>query len=170
MIYRKQEMLNRLSQLLRLLKKEDIHLQGVRQRLFGDIDKLDEGWVRNLNVNPEAIDRLESFGAKFSRMQDTIVDKLLPQLLRVAGENPGTAIDNLGRAERLNLLDHPDEWIAMRGLRNLLVHEYIESPEEMLVALQQARDFTDQLHDTFLAISTYTQSNLGVSLLPGPDF
>lgn len=164
MIDRKQEMQNRLSQLLQLVKKEDVHLQGVRKRLFGDIEELDEAWVGNLNVNPEAIDRLESFGAKFSRMQDTIVDKLLPQLLRVAGENPGTAIDNMGRAERLNLLKNPDEWIAMRGLRNLLVHEYIESPEEMLVVLQQARDFTDQLHDTYLAISKYIQSGLGIKL------
>lgn len=164
MVDRKQEMENRLSQLLQLVKKEDIHLQGVRQRLFGDTDELDEKWVKNLNVSPEAIDRLESFSAKFGRMQDTIVDKLLAQLLRVAGENPGTAIDNLGRAEQLNLLDHPDKWIAMRGLRNLLVHEYIESPEEMLIALQQARGFTDQLHDTFQAIATYAKSKLGVSL------
>lgn len=162
MIDRKQEMQNRLSQILELVKKEDVHLQGVKGRLFGAVEVLDEEWVRNLKESPEGIDRLESFGAKFGRMQDTIVDKLLPQLLKVAGENPGTAIDNLGRAERLNLLGHADDWIAMRGLRNMLVHEYIESPSEMLVALQQARDFTGQLHETFLAILKYAQDHLGL--------
>ncbi len=80
MIDRKQEILNRLDQLLQLVEKEDVHLQGVRQRLFGDIENIDEEWVRNLNVRPEA------------------------------------------------------------------------------------RDFTNQLHDTFLAISTYAKSNLSVSL------
>ncbi len=162
MIDRKQEMLIRLGQLLRLVEKEDVHLQGVRQRLFGTTEILDEEWVGHLGVNPVDIDRLESFGAKFARMQDTIMDKLLPQLLKVAGENPGTAIDNLGRAERLNLVARADDWISMRELRNMLVHEYIESPAEMLVALQQARDFTDQLHGTFLAISKYAQSHLNV--------
>lgn len=169
MIDRKQEMQNRLSQILQLVEKEDVHLQGVRDRLFGANEVLDAEWVCNLKESPEGIDRLESFGAKFGRMQDTIVDKLLPQLLKVAGENPGTAIDNLGRAERLNLVDHSDDWIAMRGLRNMLVHEYIESPSEMLIALQQARDFTDQLHDTFLAISKYAQDNLGLSLSLSPE-
>jgi len=115
-------------------------------------------------VSPEGIDQLESFGDKFGRMQDTIMDKLLPQLLKAVGENPGTAIDNLGRAERLNLIGCSDDWISMRGLRNMLVHEYIESPLEMLIALRQARNFTDQLHDTFLAISKYAQDRLSVSL------
>jgi len=165
MVDHKQEMRARLGQLLQLVEKENTHLQAVHQRLFGDIEKLDEEWVINLRVSPEGIDRLESFGAKFGRMQDTIVDKLLPQLLKVAGENPGTAIDNLGRAERVNLINHSDDWISMRGLRYMLVHEYIESPTEMLEALQQAKDFTGQLHNTFLAISKYSQENLGMSLL-----
>jgi len=162
---RKQEMLNRLSQLLQLVKKEDGHLQAVRQRLFGDVEEIEEVWVSTLVVSPEGIDRLESFGAKFGRMQDTIVDKLLPQLLRAAGERPGTAIDNLNRAERLGLVKKSDQWIAMRGLRNLLVHEYIENPEDMLVALQQAHAFTDELHTAFEGIKDYAQNKLGVSLL-----
>ncbi len=169
MVDHKQEMLNRLVQLLQLVEKEDVHLQAVRQRLFGDIERFNEEWVSNLKVNPEGIDRLESFGAKFGRMQDTIVDKLLPQLLKVAGEKSGTVIDNLGRAERLHLVGHSDDWISMRGLRNMLVHEYIESPSEMLIALQQARDFTEQLHDTFEAILKYAQNNLGINLLLSPE-
>jgi|GEM_PF-5305567 len=56
----------------------------------------------------------------------------------------------------------------MRGLRNLLVHEDIESPSEMFVALQQARDFTSELHDIFLAVSEYAQSHLNVSLTLSP--
>ena len=34
------------------------------------------------------IDAIESFGAKFSRLQDTITDKLLPLFLKQPGENP----------------------------------------------------------------------------------
>ena len=157
---RHQEALTQLTHILRLVKREDEHLQAVRQRLFGSAGEINDDWMVGLLESPEGIDRLESFGAKFGRMQDTIVDKLLPKLLQAAGENPGTAIDNLGRAERLGLVGNTDEWIAMRGLRNLLVHEYIESPSEMLAALLQARDFTSELHDTFLAVSEYAQSHL----------
>jgi len=54
-----------------------------------------------LLADAPGIDRLGSFGAKFARMQDTVVDKLIPALLRAAGESVFAAIDNLGRMERL---------------------------------------------------------------------
>jgi len=159
-----QEVQIRLKQLLILVSKEDEHLQAVRQCFFKNLHELDIAWVKKLNAKPESIDQLESFAAKFSRMQDTIVDKLLPQLLKAAGEKPGSAIDNLNRAERLHLVENSDEWIAIRGLRNLLVHEYIESPEEMLTALQKAREFTDQMHKTYQAIANYAKNNLNLDI------
>ena len=104
---RHQEALTQLTHILSLVKREDDHLQAVRQRLFGSADGINNDWVADLLKSPEGIDRQESFGAKFGRMQDTIVDKRLSKLLQAAGENPGTAIDNLGRAERLGWLVIP---------------------------------------------------------------
>ncbi|NOX75177.1 MAG: hypothetical protein GXP17_00850 [Gammaproteobacteria bacterium] len=155
---------NRLTQILRLVAREDEHLLAVHQRLFGTVGNLSQEWIKTLQASPQGIDRLESFGAKFGRMQDTIVDKLLPQLLRTAGEKPGTAIDNLNRVEKLGLIENTDRWIAMRGLRNLLVHEYIQAPEDMRAALQQAQAFTIELHLAFETIKDYAQRKLNVSL------
>lgn len=56
------------------------------------------------------VDRLESFSAKFSRMQDTMMNELMPQLLRASG--PDTAIDKLNRTEQLGLISSSDSWIA----------------------------------------------------------
>ena len=45
-----------------------------------------------------------------------------PELAAV-GEKTGTALEKLHRAERLQLLADPDQWLSMRQLRNRLVHE-----------------------------------------------
>ncbi len=47
-------------------------------------------------------------------------------------------------------------------MRNLLVHEYIESPIDMLPALAQARDFVGELHVTFQSIRKYVDTHLGM--------
>lgn len=70
------ETINRLWQILRVVEKEDIYLQGVIQRLFPRHDVISPLWLENLLATPEGIDRLESFVGKFSRMQDTLEDSL----------------------------------------------------------------------------------------------
>jgi hypothetical protein len=59
-------------------------------------------------------------------LQDTIGDKLLPQLLSFLGESLGAAIDNIDRAERLGWIKSSDIWMETRKLRNQMVHEYID--------------------------------------------
>ena len=144
----------RLAQLLTLVEREDHHLLAVRRRLFGakQARTIDVDWLRETLKTPQGIDRLESFGAKFSRLQDTLMDKLLPQWLRAAGEQPGAVIDNLNRAEQLGLIVRTDDWLAMRRLRNRLVHEYVEDLQVMLEALRRAYEFVDQLHTAYLTI------------------
>lgn len=88
---------------------------------------------------------------------------MIPTLLEAAGERPGAAIDNLSRMERLGLVSNADEWIAMRRLRNRLVHEYIESPTEMLPALAAALAFTDTLVATRKALMAWCEAR---SLVP----
>ena len=89
----------RMQQVIQILDKQDALLKGVMQRLFNQ-DNLDVKWLENTLTTAEGIDRLESFAAKFARMQDRFVDKLLPLFLRHTGEIPKTAIDNLNRLEQ----------------------------------------------------------------------
>lgn len=145
----------RLGRILELVGREDAHLLAVRARLLGDDCKVDARRIKQLLSDDIGIDRLESFGAKFARMQDTVVDKLVPLLLRVAGERTAAAIDNLERLERLELIVSADDWLEMRGLRNRLVHEYIDRPQEMAPALQRACEFTDAMHRDYLVLRDY---------------
>lgn len=128
----------RLSQLILLVDKEDRHLAGVRQRFLGEDCTVDPVRLEQLLADDSGIDRLESFGAKFGRMQNTVVDKLIPAVLREAGERVSAAIDNLSRMEKLMLVNSADDWLEMRGLRNRLVHEYIDRPADLALALERA--------------------------------
>lgn len=156
----------RLAQIIALVDKEDRHLIGVRRRLLGDHCAVDEARLAKLLGDDIGIDRLESFGAKFGRMQDSVVDKLIPAVLRQAGESTGAAIDNLSRMERLELIKSADEWLEMRGLRNRLVHEYIDQPEDLALTLERACQFTERMHADYFAIRAYATSRLKVDV-PG---
>jgi len=148
--------------LLELVAREDKHLLAVRQRLLGDHCAVDTTRLTKLLADDNGLDRLESFGAKFGRMQDTLVDKLIPALLRAAGEPTAAAIDNLSRMERLGLIASADEWLQMRGLRNRLVHEYFDRPEELAPALERACRFTERMHADYSSIRAYASTSLGI--------
>ena len=149
-----------LTRLLDLVRKEDKHLLAVRRRLLEDDCRVTDERLSTMLDTDIGIDRLESFGAKFGRMQDTVIDKLIPALLRTAGEATGAAIDNLNRMERLGLVHSVDEWLQMRRLRNRLVHEYIDKPAELTPVLERACHFTDRMHEDFQAIDTYATTHL----------
>lgn len=149
-------------QLFQLVQREERHLLAVRQRLLNDDCAVDATRMTALLADANGIDRLESFGAKFARMQDTTVDKLIPALLRAAGESVLAAIDNLNRMERLGLIASSDHWLEMRGLRNRLVHEYFDRPGDLAPALQSACRFTDIMHKDFLAMRAYAAQTLHI--------
>ena len=152
----------RLHQVLTLVKKEVVHLQAVKDRMFDGRSELTVELLAAKLDQPTGIDTLESYGAKFSRLQDTITDKLLPLFLKLSGEKPGTVIENLNKAERLGLIDDVNVWLAARLLRNKLVHEYIEDPAEIVAALNQSCVFIDSLLKTAGAFETYIKENLDV--------
>jgi len=154
------EIIHRLWQILGVIEKEGRYLQAVMQRLFPGQGAVTPQWLESLLATPEGIDRLESFVGKFSRMQDTLVDKLLPHFLLAVGEEPGTALDNLRRVERLGMVSDPDQWLAMRRLRNRLVHEYVDDPAELAAALEKARETASELYKTFNGIRSYAERNL----------
>lgn len=139
------KVLARLQFLLRVVAKEAGHLASTDRRLFQAAFTRAEA-VR-LDADPDLAERVEAFVGRFSRLQDTVGDKLLPVLLAALGEHVGAAVDNLDRAERLGLIGSADEWLSMRGLRNQMVHEYVEDPDILASALQAGHGFVPALID-----------------------
>ena len=140
-----------LAYLLELIAREDELLAGVMRRLFGDAE-LDLAWFSELLATDLGSDRLESFTSKFARMQDNFVDKLLPKLLLLENEIPGSALDNLRKAERLGWLHNAEDWARMRLLRNKLVHEYVNDSGVLLNEVLAARQLAESLQASFRAL------------------
>jgi hypothetical protein len=128
----------RLQFLVRVLRKEYQHLVSTDQRLFNA--PFTQEQARQLEADADLAERVEAFVGRFGRLQDTIGDKLLPVFLMALGETPAAAIDNLDKAERLGLIASADEWMALRRLRNQMVHEYIEDLTLRASALQSGHD------------------------------
>lgn len=140
------KILPRLQFLARVMRKECQHLATTDQRLF-NVPFTPER-VGQLEIDHDLAERAEAFVGRFGRLQDTIGDKLLPALLVALGETPAAAIDNLDRAERLGLIVSADEWMALRKLRNQMIHEYVEDPTLLASALQAGHDFVPTLIGT----------------------
>lgn len=140
----------RLQFLIRVVRKECIHLRATDQRLFAG--PFTPETAARLDMDPDLSERVEAFVSRYGRLQDTLGDKLLPLLLRALGEKPASAIDNLDRAERLGWLDSADEWMSMRKIRNQMVHEYIEDLQVLTSALLTGHAFVPSLIATANAV------------------
>jgi len=148
--------LKRLKQIMQVVEKESKALEDVRQRLFLQ-GKVTEGWLSDIENRPQDADMLESFSARFGRMQDTMGDKLFPRFLALLGEKSGAMIDNLNRLERLQYVSDAAKWLEMRQLRNKLIHEYVEDVGVFAHSLNQANQYTDELLSVFHKISKSLQ-------------
>lgn len=127
----------RLRFLLETVALESEHLQGTDQRLFSLPFTAERAAA--LREDVLLAERLDAFAARFSRLQDKLADKLLPALLARLGEPVGSVLDNLDRAHRLGLLQEPAEIsLAVRALRDRMVHEYIRQPELLADAVNAA--------------------------------
>ena len=144
-----------LAQLIRVTAKEARYLERTAERLRSlDIDVL---WVDSLENNDEYSEMLDAFVSRYGRLQDTLGDKLLPAILRASLEKTGSQLDNLLRAEKLGWIESTQSWIELRELRNRLVHEYLESADDLLNALQQALQGVHILTETQLSFAAYAQ-------------
>lgn len=78
-------------------------------------------------MNEEELETWESFAARFARVSDIFITRYLRT--RILEEDPGftgTIRDFLLKAEKMRLIDDTNEWLAIRELRNLAAHEYVE--------------------------------------------
>lgn len=128
----------RLKFLVRVVEKEKFHLSFSANKLFSK--EFTEEVAANLDQTPELAETLEAFVGRFCRLQDTVGDKLLLAWLKAVQEKPSTFIDNLDRAEKLNILPSADRWIQLRLNRNKMIHEYIEDAVELADSINLAKD------------------------------
>ncbi len=147
-----------LEQLIQITSKEVRYLLRTTARLHAL--KIDTAWVKSLDESDENSEMLDAFVSRYSRLQDTLGDKLLPALLRASLEKTGAQLDNLLLAEKLNWIESTESWIELRELRNRMVHEYMETVDALLEALQQALYSVPVLIETQRRMAEYAQQSI----------
>jgi len=135
----------RLAFLVRVVEKEIEHLDYADQQVFSST--FNRTSIENLGHTPELALRIEAFSSRFCRLQDTLGDKLLPSLLMALGESASALLMNLDKAEKYGWLTSAEQWIALRQLRNKMIHEYIEDTDIFYSALLTAHNNLNLLND-----------------------
>lgn len=144
---------------LDLARKEAEHLRYSQSTLFAL--PIDLAWVQDLARQPALAEKVEAFVSRFARLQDHLVEKLLPRYAALVGESPKTLIDTLAFAERAEVLRDADTFIAARKLRNALVLEYMHDAQIFLESLLEAGQACELLFDTIDKVAGELQ-RLGV--------
>ena len=148
----------RFMRLLNIVYKEGRYLVQTDQRLFKSA--IDADWVSSLENNQDAAEQLDAFSARFCRMQDTLGDKLVPSMLQILAEQPGSNLDNLNRLEKLGLLTSVTDWLEARNLRNKMVHEYMDDVSILVMAVNRAHQLLPLLIETYNNINRYTKERI----------
>ena len=88
----------------------------------------------NENLSDEVVASLDQYIFRFSKLQDTIGEKLFKGLLQFLGEETYNKVflDIFNRLEQLGIIEDYDLWKELRIIRNEIAHEYDENKQELI--------------------------------------
>ena len=83
---------------------------------------------------------------RFSKLQDTLGDKVFSKLLELSGEDVKkmTFLDKLNRLEELEILTK-ESWMHLREYRNEIAHEYSFNQDEVVDSINLIYEKSNEL-------------------------
>jgi hypothetical protein len=99
------------------------------------------------NLDNDNLEILDSFATRFLRLYEVLINQILRTCLQLLGEYQKTTIDNLNKAENLDMITSADDMNYIRMLRNKVTHEYVE--DEWIEIYKDIIDYS-----TYLLTST----------------
>jgi predicted nucleotidyltransferase len=102
-------------------------------------------------LSDDEIKNIDQFLFRFTKMQDTIGDKLLKAVASefVDGVEKMTFFDILNTLEKADILNSANDWKRLREVRNNIAHQYDDEPDEMAMALNDIFAQKDTLFEVF---------------------
>ncbi|MDO9109510.1 MAG: hypothetical protein Q7U40_02555 [Desulfatirhabdiaceae bacterium] len=114
-----------------------------------------------IGVRPDLnIDQLESFEAltaRFARLSDLVVQKVLRTISVLDLEEVGTVRDRINRAEKRGFIESAEDFVQIRMLRNEIAHEY--KSETIFDIFERALALTPALLDAVKRIQQHINQN-----------
>lgn len=127
-----------------------------------EIFPLDESGYSNLSSTQ--ISYCDQLIYRFSKLQDTIGNKLFRIILEGLGENQEemSFIDVLSRLEKLKIIESQAEWLQLRELRNIVTHEYPYNTDEIIAGLNTLIAKSQSLSEIWSKIENYVQLKFSI--------
>jgi len=118
-----------------LLTRSEIHL------LFSY--NKSQSIILNDNIGDDDLEILDSLASRFGRTSELLSKQVIRTIFQLLEEYPKAVIDQVYRAEQLDLITSAEDILLMRKLRNQIVHEYTE--EEWLELYQEILNIIPRL-------------------------
>jgi uncharacterized protein with HEPN domain len=101
---------------------------------------------------------------RFSKLQDTIGNKIFPLGLVLLGEDIEARpfIDLLNKLEELRLIPSSSKWMEWMELRNDLTHEYPDIIEDRIDALNNLKTALSEILQVYQKIKTIVANTSSV--------
>ncbi|WP_204305158.1 hypothetical protein GFV12_06625 [Desulfurobacterium thermolithotrophum] len=138
-------------------------LEKHKERLLYSKEKI-EKWGKlseDTLKHAEKVETIDSFIFRFSKMQDSMGEKLFPLTLEFLGEEIRNKpfIDILNKLEKLEILESAAEWKKLRELRNLLTHTYPWETEELIENITVALFYSERLVEIYERFKNYLKAH-----------
>jgi uncharacterized protein with HEPN domain len=138
-------------------------MEEYKERLLYSKEKI-ESWgepSEDTLKDLEKVETIDSFIFRFSKMQDSMGEKLFPLTLEFLGEEVRSKpfIDILNRLEKLEILKSAEEWKKLRELRNFLTHTYPWETKEIIENIVIALSYSERLIEIYERFKNYLRAH-----------
>lgn len=99
------------------------------------------------SLDEDKIEHIDQYIYRFSKLQDTLGDKVFKALLLSVGENVKNRsfIDLFNRLDELEIVSDYGNWDKLRKIRNEISHEYDSTDEEIAQKINKIFSLKDDL-------------------------
>lgn len=155
-----QELIN--TKLQASLSECDIHLKRLTYAHANIAEFLPIAANQLDNLTEQQVAALDQYIYRFTKLQDTMGNRLFNDLLNYLAENSRNMafIDKLNRLEQLEILPSSQEWLELRQLRNQLAHEYQDDQQKRAEVINLVFDQHSNLVTIFTRFKSYIERKL----------
>ena len=110
-----------------------------------------------ISLDNDKIKDIDQFLFRFSKLQDTMGQRLFKNILLFLGEDVESKpfIDILNLMEKFGLLESAIEWRRLREARNELAHNYDDDADEMSLIINKLYGDTELMISIYKHIKQY---------------
>ena len=113
------------------------------------------------NLDRHAVQALDQYLFRFSKLQDTMGDKVFPLIIQMYEQNTQRHpfVDVLNKLEKLGFISSTKEWLNLRQIRNVIAHQYDDEPQEMSQAINNIVNQKEIIKNIYLKLKSRSHNN-----------